>query len=347
MALAPTEYYWNVPELSIKSRKENIPGINPASGDDVLADKSWYRLWEDHTDRPGTYYDETAGPLVINETPDPSRVEQSYTWVEWDYERQRAKIENDLSAFVQSNDEPQVSTRADPGRVVIMDEAVAIAEREQGRLDLTQDADLQALVLNLDPTTIGSIATATTLFSQTERVLREDPTLTQQERTDLEAVQVEYQAIATGTDDAVDVPAVPDASRRKIGVTGEGYGTIRVRRFEDGGWWWLEFLLNPNRELRVGDYWIALYNEGGTYLSTPQLTDLGNGRYMADKNAVQNAQSTDQVGFQYTLCFQHITAPQFSNITIAPGVHSQISRVRWNGNAQGTVSQARNRRGRT
>ena len=282
----------------------------------AAADPATYREWKE----PGTAW---LGyeKAVIQANPEPSdndpvaAVYLSGTAAERSA-AQRESLRGQITLNRTSADVSNIDLREDSGREVLMDEANSQSETRLNELAATADADLDAFDPTLDPLQIGSIATASSLYKQTERVLATDPTLDAQQVQDLEALKPQYAAIVTNGDDAANVPVPTDNVRLKLGVVAEGYGTIQCRRFDGlDGWWWLEFEVRTDRELSVAEYWIAVYSEG-TYLTTPQLTDMGNNVYVAGKLAV-NLPHTPPKQYEFSLCHQHISNQQFDPIVLA------------------------------
>lgn len=297
----------------------------------VAADPATYREWME----PGApwlgYQDWVIEPNP--EVEDDELVASAYLsgTVEERAAAQRESIRSQIEGNQSVIDVRNIDLTSDPGRQVLMDEANDRAESKLNELAATADADLDAFDTDLDPLQVGSIATAVSLYRQTERTLATDPTLDAQQVQDLEALKSQYAAVVTGGDDAAAVPVPTDNVRTKLGVSAEGYGSIQCRRFEDAGWWWLEFELRTDRELSVADYWIAVYSQG-IYLVTPLLTDVGNNVYLADKLAV-NLPHTPPKQYEFTLCHQHISNEQFDPIILDANANEVFARIRWGGNA--------------
>lgn len=225
----------------------------------------------------------------------------------------------------------KIDVQRDPGLAVLMDEANANAETKLVELDGTPDEDLDTFDPNFDPQAVGAVATARSLVVQ-ETALAADPGLTQEEQDDLAVSITAHQAVVDAGDNSATVPPVPLSVRRLVGTAGEDYGTLIARRVFSAGWWWLTFELQTERELDVSEYWLALYLETGTYLVTPQLTQVSDGVYEADTAAVNRPESDTSTAYSFTLCRGHITEEQFARVTLKAGVERQRYRARWGGN---------------
>lgn len=223
----------------------------------------------------------------------------------------------------------QIDLAQDPGKQGLLDEANAAAEAKQIELDETDDADLPAFDPILYPGSVTAMASAQSLINQ-ELVIYSQPSLSPDDRAAIDASMVAQQAVIDAGDPAAEVPGVPAVVRRFIGVNGEGYGTLIFGRVQSGGWWYPEWTLRVDRELDVSEYWVAVYDDGGTYLSTPFLTEVEPGVYRADKTATNLPGAIDRV-FQATICHAHISNPQFGLIRYAANVTAQVDRVRWAG----------------
>lgn len=232
-----------------------------------------------------------------------------------------------------ASEQSQVDLSRDPGLQVLIDEANASAEAKLTELELTADEDLAAFDPTLDVESVGAVATAQSLVRQESRALVEDASLDADDRAEIELAIEAHQAVIDAGDDAAEVVAVPLSVRDAIGVTGEDYGVMIARRVNDAGWWWLTFELRTERELTPGDYWIAVYDDAGTYLTTPQLTETEPGVYVADQVAVNLPSADTTPVYEFTLCFQHIDNEQFKRKRILGGQEFVRYRARWGGNA--------------
>lgn len=243
----------------------------------------------------------------------------------------RKQLEQQIEVHRTAADQMKIDLNRDPGLTVLMDEANASAE--QKLIELDGAVDLDAFDPAFDPREIGAVATARSLVVQ-ETALSSDPGLTQAEKDDLSASAAAHQAVVDAGDDTAAVPPVPFSVRRLVGTAGEDYGVLIARRTFSGGWWWLTFELQTERELDVSEYWIALYLEDGTYLVTPQLTQVLEGVYEADTAAVNRPETDTGTAYSFTLCRGHITEEQFARVVLNAGVESQRYRVRWGGNVE-------------
>lgn len=277
-----------------------------------------YEPWVRVPAEPADYYERSLSGT--QEERDAATVAQTRSSLESDLEDQR----------VQSN-QREVDLLRDPGIAVLMDEANACAEAKLIELDGTADEDLTDFDLTFDPLAVGSIATARSLVTQ-ETALTSDPGLTQGELDDLSAAITAHQAVIDAGDDQAAVAPAPFSLRRLIGTPGEDYGVLIAKRLFIGGWWQLAFELRTERELDVSEYWIALYQGDGTYLTTPRLTKVADGVYEAGPAAVNIQSSDTSTEYAFTVCRGHITEEQFAKVTLPSGVEAKRYRVRWGGN---------------
>lgn len=232
-----------------------------------------------------------------------------------------------------ASEQSQVDWSRDPGLQVVLDEANAAAEVKIAELEIAVAADLDSFDPTLHLDDVGAVATARSLVRQESRALVEDASLDADDRAELELAIAAHQAVVDAGDDAAEVASVPLSVRQAIGVVGEDYGIMIARRVNEAGWWWLTFELRTERELTPGDYWIAVYDDAGTYLTTPQLTQTEPGVYVADRVAVNLPSADTAPWYEFTLCFQHISNEQFKRKRILGGQEFVRYRARWGGKA--------------
>lgn len=332
MAFEKTDYFMHPPELDQKLRKEQIPGGNPAAPDADFQWLGWYPLWEDNVDKPDEYYTPVKGDYIFNS--DLSRVEQTNGWESWPNDSIVAAYKASIEEQRLSANVFEIDLAVDPARAGLMEEANSQANKKLIELDEleAEGGDLHSFNTTLDPQDIGAVDASRSLLIQANDVLVRFPELPTDEVDSLNDLKNDCTLVIQAGDQEADLPVVATNNRRYIGVAGEGYGFIRAKRQESGGFHYIQWALKVDRELTPGDYWIAYYSND-TYLATAQLTLAENGLYETPLSHPQNNANTP---YEYTLCYQHVSQEQFKRIELDSNRKVKNTPIRWGGNTSGT-----------
>jgi hypothetical protein len=253
----------------------------------------------------------------------------------------RSDYRAQIDAQRRASDQAQIDLRFDPGLTGVVDEANARASAKLRELGATTDADLGAFNPSLASAAVSAVALAQSLATQERAFLERTVGLAQGEIDEVLDSISAHEAVVAAGDPNAQVYAPPPVCRRHVGVAEEGYGDLELRRVQSGGWWWLEAALTTKRDLSGGQYWLAFYtaaandtaNDPFGYLTTAQLTSLGDGRYVADKAAINLPATDTSQGYKVTLCYGHLSNEQFDRCAFDPGELYNTWRVRWAGKA--------------
>ncbi len=278
---------------------------------------------------PSPYYRLITGPVVF----DGDNVTQTQTWESWTAEEIRAWHQQNIEDQRLSADQQQINLQLKPGdtaRMVEANSAALARARALGYVPQTVE-DLTAFGSTLDLSEVSSVDAAQSQVTQQQAILDTNLTLTGEEQTILTDSVAANSAFVVAGDAQAEPPAIPAEFRTRLGAPAEDYGRIEAYREFVGGWWWLAFKLTTSRQLNPGDYWIAIYDGAGGYLTTPFLTEVSDNEYVADRAAVNLPRSTPDDTFEFTLCWQHITDEMFSRMRLEGGDQYELYEARWLG----------------
>ena len=323
-----------------KSPYERPPEFGAKDPDTHLAARGHYRLHYDNGgNQPNKWHSRITGEPVVDQAQ--QRVTRIDSWQKWSADQIRQNHEREIEIQRHSSEIPNIDLRRDPGLIAVMDELNAAADRAIDSLDLTPDIDLETFDPTLDPQSADSVELSASLAAQGRHLLDSPTPMTPDQRLTLQTVITEWQSVIDQQDMYAIVAEVPSFARRAIGVIAEDYGYARARRFFESGWWWFEIEMQIERELEAGStYFIAIYDISApddrddttsAYRTTAQLTDMGNGRFLADKNAINLPKPNTSEGYKFTLCKNHISAPQFDRVSFPPDELARRYRFRWGG----------------
>lgn len=295
----------------------------------------YYEAWVDTPTKPGRFYTLVVGtPAIVGE-----RVERVDTWEEWDPADILATHEADIEAQRISADQRKIDVERDPGLVAPMASANAKAESERDRLYGTAEEDLKDFVPDVASAPVPVMLFATTAEPQV-RTIAEDPATPVADKPSITTLADELAAYIAAGDEGEPLPAIIPSVRNRVGIPDEGSARLSVRWEFIDPWWHMSLELRISRPREEGEtYFLPIYNDtadpdpGDTttgYLHMPALTDMGEGRYVADRQAV-NLQSADLTTTYYVgFAVGHISNQEANKLLVnGDGESYREYPVRW------------------